>query len=219
MVPTVDMLNQATQFGLHDVLYPQSNPALNATIDAAIRPITQSYLDPNGVMSAIRTEAGQANQVGGSRQGVAEGVAAGRYANQVGDTAAGIATEGYNRGLDTFGRTMALAPQSMQSMLLPAQTLGAIGGQREQYQQQAEDYNAASRQWRLNAPWVPLQNYASLIYGGANPTGVSTMSGGGPSTGQKVAGAAMAGLGTYAALASTGYGIPAAALMAGLSLF
>ncbi len=156
----------ATQFGLSDVLYPEANPALRATQAAAIRPVTEAYTDPGGVFSNIRAGAINAGQFGGSRQGIAEGVAGGRYLSTIGDISAKIASEGYERGLGTFERTLAMAPQTFALGAQPAVGLSAVGAQGEAYQQTQEDYNAASRMWALNAPWMPLQNYANIVYGG-----------------------------------------------------
>jgi hypothetical protein len=166
-------MNNAVQFGLYDVLFPQTNPALQSSIDAAIRPITQSYTDTGGVMSQIRDSAQGAGQFGSSRQGVAEGIAAGRYANAIGDTSSKMANENYQKGLDTFSRTLAFAPQALQSGLMPANILSGIGAQNEQQAQQIQDYLANARMWDYNAPWTPLQNYANIVFGGANPTSTS----------------------------------------------
>ena len=208
-------LAKAQQFGLGDVLYAESNPYLQSSIDAAIRPITQSYMDPNGVMSQIRTGAQEAGQFGGSRQGIAEGIAAGRYAQQVGDTAAKMASEGYGQGLETFGRTMALAPQNMQAGMMPMNIYSGLGQQLEMLAADQEAYNAAAREWQLNAPWMPLENYASIVYGGASP-GSSTTSPG-MSTGQRLANAGMAGLGTYGMIAGATSGAAAGSMGASLA--
>ena len=169
-VEQANNINNAVSFGLSDVLYPETNPALQQTIDAAIRPIYQDYTDTGGVLSKIRDGSVAAGQFGSSRQGVAEGIASGRYANAVGDTAAKVATEGYNRGLDTFSRTLAFAPQALQTGLQPANILSGIGAQNEGQAAEMESYLNNSRMWDYNAPWMPLQNYANIIYGGSNPT-------------------------------------------------
>jgi hypothetical protein len=163
-------INKAVSFGLSDVLYPETNPALRQTINASIRPITESYTDTGGVMSQIRDGAVNAGQFGGSRQGIAEGIAAGRYADAVGDTASKIATDGYGKGLDTFSRTLAFAPQAIQTGLMPSNILSGIGAQYEGQGQQLNDYLGNYNMWDYNAPWTPLQNYANIVYGGSNPT-------------------------------------------------
>lgn len=216
--------NDSLNFSLRDVLYPESNPALQGYMQAAIRPITESYMDPGGIMSQIRTQAGDANQVGSSRQGVAEGIAAGRYANAIGDTTSKIANTAYGQGLDAMGRAQLLAPQYAQMGTMPAQLQGQIGSMFDTQQQQFEDYNAAARMWELNAPWTPLQNYANIVFGGASPgtSATSTSDSGGFSAG-KLAGAGLGGLGAYAMLsanpATAPVALPAAALMGVLGLF
>jgi hypothetical protein len=223
-VGNVQSMQQAVNFGLGDVLYPGSNPALRQTIAASVRPITESYVDPGGVMSQIRTGAGQAGQYGSSRQGVAEGIAAGRYADAVGDTAAKVATEGYNKGLDTFGRTLAFTPQALGATSFPAQTLASVGASVEGRAQEQAAFEEAQRMWGINYPWIPLQNYANIVYGGGSSGSTAKTSGGGMTSGQQLAGGlsgamtglSMAGmLGSIPGLAGAGGAGGAALAMSG----
>lgn len=213
-----------------------SSTATQAAIDAATRAITESYTDSGGIMSTIRQGAGDAGQFGSSRQGVAEGIASGRYFDAIGDTAAKIANEHelqnarlatdvslglagmntdlartgmgiegqttnnlmnnlggltqqqvqalqsltgnlqsgvnsmYGQDADTFSRVLAFAPQALETGLMPSNILSGIGVQNELQQQQINDYLANAAMWDYNAPWTPLQNYASIVFGGANPT-------------------------------------------------
>lgn len=167
-------MNNAVNFGLSDVLYANSNPYMESAISAAIRPITESYVDPGGVMSQIRDSSGAAGQFGSSRQGIAEGIAAGRYADAIGDTASRMANENYQKGLDTFSRTLAFAPQALQAGLMPANILSGVGAQNEMQAQQMEQYLSDADMWALNSEWAPLQNYASIVFGGANPSTMTT---------------------------------------------
>jgi hypothetical protein len=194
------MLPQAQQFGLQGVLDPSSNANLQKYIESAVRPITESYLDPGGVMSQIRSDFGAGQSGGSSRQALAEGVAAGRYANAVGDTTSKIVQGAYDKGLDTFSRTLALTPQTMNSLTTPASTLGAVGATQEGYQQAQNDYAANSRMWDLNAPWLPVQNYANIVFGGASPGTTTTQTGALPQR-NYVAGA-LGGAATGAAVGS-----------------
>lgn len=102
---------QAVQYGLNGAMDVQNNPYLQQAMQAAITPITQSYVDPGGVMSGIRTNAANAGQYGGSRQGIAEGVAAGRYAQAIGDATAKIGSDAYAKGQDIYSKTLGLLPQ------------------------------------------------------------------------------------------------------------
>lgn len=179
----VNNINQGVNYGLTGAMDVENNPYLDKAIAAAVRPIQESYTDAGGVMSQIRTGAGQAGQQGGTRQGIAEGIAAGRMAQAQGDTAAKIASDAYNKGQETFQKTLTFAPQAMEAGMTPVNWLSSVGAQKENLAQAQQDYEANSRLWQMNAPWVPLQNYASLVYGGSAPSTsvLSTSQGGGVS--------------------------------------
>ena len=209
-------LTQATEYGLNGARDIMNNPYLDATIKAATRPITESYTDAGGVMSNIRAGAIDAGGQGKStRQGIAEGIAAGRYADAIGDASAQIATDAYNKGQDTFTKTYALAPNAAAANMLPSQMYGAVGVQNEQFAQNQENYLGASRQYDLNADWLPLQNWANIVYGGTGPQGTTTTSDGGGSSGGPSAGGALGGA---AAGFSVGgpWGAAAGAVLGGL---
>ena len=87
----------ATDFLLNKVLYPETNPALQQAINAATRPITDQLLEE--ALPATRSGAYTTGGFGGSRQGIAEGLATGKAARAVGDTAANVANQGYQAGL------------------------------------------------------------------------------------------------------------------------
>lgn len=225
-IQNVASLNNAVNFGLGDVLNVNSNPYMQRAIQAGITPIWQSYMDPNGVMSQIRQGAVEAGGVGGSRQGIAEGVAAGRYAQAVGDTAAKMANEQYGMGLDTFERTMLFAPNAMQAGTIPAQTLANVGASVEGRAADQAAYDEQVKLWQMNAPWMPLNNYANIVYGGGGAGGTTTTSSGGQTTGQKLVGGLAGGLagqslaqtiagGSGAALGPAGWGLTALGVLAG----
>lgn len=163
-------INQGVNYGLTGAMDVANNPYLDKAIAAAVRPIQESYTDAGGVMSQIRTGAGQAGQTGSTRQGIAEGIAAGRMAQAQGDTAAKIASDAYNKGQETFQKTLTFAPQAMEAGMTPVNWLSSVGAQKENLGQAQLDYEANQRLWQMNAPWVPLQNYASLVYGGSAPS-------------------------------------------------
>lgn len=171
------LANQAMEYGLTGAMDVQNNPYLQSAITAALRPMTQQYVDPGGVLSSIRTNATDSGQFGGVRQGVAEGIAAGRYTQNASDMAGKMASAAYDKGQDTFARTLALAPQTMNLNNMPVSTLSGVGAQMEGLGQEEAAYLANQNMWNLNAPWAPLQNYANIVYGGASPSTTSTSSG------------------------------------------
>lgn len=166
---------QAAQtYGLTTAMDVNANPYLQKAIQAALNPLTQSYTDTGGVLSKIRSESLQSGQYGGTRQGLGEGVAAGRYLQTVGDTAAKMSSDAYNKGQDTFARTLALSPSLVQAGQQPAQMLSAIGTQNEAYQQEVENAKAQGKQWDLTKGFQPLQNFTNLVNASSNPVATAT---------------------------------------------
>lgn len=98
---------------------PSSNQYVANAINSAIRPVTQNFQEQ--VMPAIRQGAQAAGQMGSSRQGIAEGIAARGYQDTVGDISSNMMNQAYNQGL----QAMNSAGQLGQG--LTAQGLGALG--------------------------------------------------------------------------------------------
>lgn len=166
-------ISNATTFGMRDIIYG-NDPTLDRAVDATVRPIYQAYTDPGGYFSQLRTDMGQNNTVGGSRDAIAQAVLGGRFAQAAGDAAAKLAAQSRSDTLDTFTRTLAFAPQSMNATMQPGVAMSAVGEQ-QQAQRQAElDYATQKGYWDLNSPWQQLSNYASFIYGGQTPGTTST---------------------------------------------
>jgi hypothetical protein len=192
-----------------DARKAESNPYLQSHIDAAIRPITQSYTDPGGVFSSIRTSSIADGP--SSRQGIAEGIMGGRYMQTIGDVSSRMAGENYQNALRAGTQALALAPQTAQVGQAPALATGAVGTQQEAY-------DAEQRAWKMNAPWLNLQNYANIVFGGANPGTTTTSTGttpAGPSTANKALSGAATGamMGSMVGMPMVGAGV---GLLAGL---
>jgi hypothetical protein len=79
------------------LLDPATNPVLGAQTSAAIRPLAQSLA--TDVLPNVRGEAVQAGQFGGSRQGIAEGLAIRDFTQQAGDIATNLQANNFNQGL------------------------------------------------------------------------------------------------------------------------
>lgn len=166
---SINQINQGVNYGLTGAMDTANNPYLRGAIEAATRPIQQQYMDAGGKMSQIRTEATQAGGFGGSRQGIAEGLAQARMAQEMGDVGAKIASDAYNKGQDTFSKTLMFAPQALDAGMTPVNWLSSVGAQKENLAAQQADYITNQNLWKLNAPWTPLQNYAALVFGGSSP--------------------------------------------------
>jgi len=161
-----------------ELLTPESNPALAATINASTRPIINDLLEK--ALPAIRSGAYTTGNFGSSRQGIAEGLATGRAAQAVGDTAAKVATEGYGRGLDAMTKGVALAPQTAQTQLLPAVTTSGVGDVRQGMAQALLGEQASRFNYEQLLPLLVGKELASLAAG--IPGGSTTTTASGPKT-------------------------------------
>lgn len=173
---TIGGINNAVNYGLTGAMDVNNNPHFQGAMDAAMRGVTRNYTDPNGVLAQIRSSGVANGQYGGTRQGLAEGVAAGRYATELGDIASRMGSDAYAKGQDTFARTLGLAPGAMQAGMLPTQVMSSIGAQNEGLAQALENYAAQGRDFDLNRSFIPVQNYANLINGIQAPGTVATNS-------------------------------------------
>lgn len=98
---------------------PSSNPYFQGALESAIRPVAQQFNEQ--VMPGIRRNAIAAGQAGGSRQGIAEGIAGRGFADAIGDIATNMGNQAYGQGLQAMQAGGGLA-----SGLLD-QGLGAAG--------------------------------------------------------------------------------------------
>lgn len=173
---SVGQINQGVNYGLTTAMDVDNNPYLQKAMKAATQQIDQSYTDAGGVMSGIRTDATNAGQYGGSRQGIAEGLASGRHDQAVANATSTMATDAYNKGQDTFAKTLTFAPQAIEASNIPVNMLSSVGAQKENLGTEQANYEANKAMWGLNSPWAGLQNYASIVYGGATPSTTTTAS-------------------------------------------
>lgn len=205
----------ALNFGLSgQALDPNSVPGYQGALNAAIRPVTQAFTDPGGVLGKIRGNFVGGNSGGrGTRENIAEGIAGREYLSTVGDISSRMSLDQYGKGLDFMKSSMAFAPNMYNLLMQPGISVGAVGGQKEAYAQQQEDILASDRAWQLQAPWAGLQPYASMVTGMANPSTVSTSMGPasrGPGAMGVLGGAAMgASIGAMAGMPMVGAGVGA----------
>ena len=171
----------ASQFLLGPVLFPESNPALAAATEAAIRPLTEQF--QNVVLPGIRGEAITAGGFGGSRQGIAEGLAAQGLTRQTGDVTASIQANAFQQSLDAMTRALFAAPTTAQLQFLPSTAVGAVGAQRQQMEQALLSEEAQRFISEQLIPFATAQDIAALAFGlpGGSVTSTSDIAGGGQS--------------------------------------
>jgi hypothetical protein len=153
----------AQNFLLGPNLDPANNPALAKATDAAIRPITENFQEY--VLPGIRSGAIQAGQLGGSRQGVAEGIASRNYLRQLGDTSASFQNIAYGQNLDATTKALLASPGIIQGTLLPSQVLSGVGDVRAGKEQALLTEQAQRFVNEQTLPFAAAQDVASLAFG------------------------------------------------------
>lgn len=114
---------------------PAVNPNLRGAIDASVRPITEAYREQ--ILPDIRNTAINTGGFGGSRQGIAETGATGKYLTAVGDTASKLAQSQYDTNVKAQLAGIQMSPIAQQALVQPGLSTSAVGDVR-QAQSQAE---------------------------------------------------------------------------------
>lgn len=210
------LLAQSLQYGLTGAMDVGNNPYFQSALEASMRPL-QTQMTQG--LQQVGSAAQQAGAYGGGRHGIAEALSFQKGMQSMGDVAAQMGNEAYARGQDTFARTLALAPSTIQSFGQGAQMQSAVGAQRENIAQEQEAYQAAIREWQIKAPWMPLEQYANIVFnGGSSQSTASSSTPRNPLMGAIGGGMAGYGLATMApALGVTGpVGMAAGAILGAL---
>lgn len=148
-------------------VWDPSRSNVGGAIDAAVRPITQQLTE--STLPALRGEAITTGNYGGSRQGIAEGLASGRASTATGDTAAKISEDLYRTNVEAELRALGLTPTIQAAQTAGAQTTGAVGDVRQAMAQRYMDEQRSNFYFDQNAPFLQAQELASIY--GVLPTG------------------------------------------------
>lgn len=151
-----------------------SNPALQGYMQAATQPLQQQLLEQ--ILPSIGGGAIQAGGYGGSRQGIAEGQAIGRYLQEAGNITGRMAGEAYGQERQLQQAAPQLLAQGMQMGLLAPELMGQVGQQQQAAQQGILQEAFTLDQLRRTQPWEALQQYQGLVnpIAGMGGTAVST---------------------------------------------
>jgi hypothetical protein len=198
------------QYGLQSSLMAPdvaNNPYIGGVADVISNRMARQYNE--NLLPGIRSGAVASGQLGGSRQGIAEGLAARGTSEATGDALAALYSDAYGQGLDAQGRALAVGPQTMQASMMPSQAVGQVGqfyrGQDEMALQSDMDrYN-----YNEQLPYQNLSNYMNVLQGapwGSSTTGQGPK--GNPITG--ALGGAMMGAAIPGMLGPAGMGLMAA---------
>jgi hypothetical protein len=183
-----NLVNQGagTQQFLMDpaLLSPDSNPFLRqqgqAVADDTIRGLTEQ------ILPSLRQGSTVANGIfgsGGSREGIAQGLAVDRTTQNVSQSLADLYGGAYQNGLNTLGQAVNRNAQVAGTSLLPAEILSAVGGQQRGLEQAQLDESFNRQILEQQLPLLQAQDIFNLINGMPGQRGVSTVTGATPQTG------------------------------------
>lgn len=173
-----------------------NNPAIGGAIDAATRPVYENLT--RTALPAVRSGAAQTGNFGGSRQGIAEGLAIQGAGNTAGDISSRIASEAYGQNVRAQLQALGLLPQTQQAQLAEATTTSGVGDVRQQMQQRLLDEQVGNFNYDQYAPFLQSREILSLLQGLPGGSTVST----GSVPGQNKAMSALGGAASGAALGS-----------------
>ena len=192
VAPMQGLANQAAataQFNMGEGRDPAANPYLQSAIQAAIDPMIRDFKDSGGALQTIREGAMDAGQFGGTRQGIAEGLAADRLQRNMLGATAQMANQGYQSAQDNATKTLALSPTIGQALTAPAAALDAVGSQRRADTQQQINDNVQQWNFAQNLPSAMLSQYMNLIQGNWGGTNSATSTGTGGTSSSPLSGA------------------------------
>lgn len=151
------------------MLNPDSNPYLGRYADAMARPIVQNLTER--ILPSIRGDAIGSGGYGGSRQGIAEGIASRGAAEAIGDRTAQLYSGAYGQGLNAMSSAAGMLPGYAQTNLGIAEAAPRLGNAAFNLQRLPADAMVEAGMGRTMLPWQVLQNYMGAIRGNYGQSG------------------------------------------------
>lgn len=153
-----------------------SNPNFQGAVDSILRPINQNFTEQ--VLPALRDTAINSGYYGGTRQGVAQGIAARELNNTITDKVAKLGYQNYATERQNQLAAGDLLKQGLLTQALPSDLLITTGEGLQALDQAKIDNQIAQDQYNSIAPYAPYSNYISMLQGaGTTTTGTTTSSG------------------------------------------
>lgn len=168
---------------------PSRNPYLPGAIEAAIRPVFENLT--RSVLPNIRNEAVGVGGYGGSRQGIAEGLATSDATRQAMDLSGNIMNNAWQFGNSQANQAMQLAPMIQGLQTAPSEIIGSVGAQQRAYEQALLDQLSSTYEYNQRLPYMNLAeygNYATRQLGGMGQSYVEVPP---SSTANQIAGGAL----------------------------
>ena len=154
-----------------DYLDPNSNPAFQGALSAAIRPITDAF--SKEVMPGIDSSFSAAGRYGSGAQMGAYGDAQTNLGRSIGDVSSNMAMGLYNNERGNQMTALGMAPDMANQDYKDISMLGLAGQGMDTYNQQLIDAEKAKYDYNANKDLSWLQNYIGLL-GGAPQAGVTS---------------------------------------------
>lgn len=149
-----------------------NNPYLQQAVQGAIRPMVDQFSE--SVLPGIRSGAMQTGQYGGSRQGIAEGIAAGKLSRNIGDVSSQMYGNAYQQGMDSLSKAMLFGPQMLQLGQYPSQILRGVAQERETAGQANINDQKRLFDYYQNLPNKKLSDYLTQLQGAGYGSKTST---------------------------------------------
>lgn len=179
---TVNSANAQNQQFTSGAYLDPDNPSTQGAIRAAVRPLTDTYRDITlpGIAADASTSGtgGISANFGGSRQGIAEGLATRDLNNKISDTAGTIANQARLTNLNSTLQAIGQAPQIAASSTIPGGITSTVGDVRQGQTQAKLDATTQAEQFKQFLPllmgqWL-AQGASGLPGGGTQSVGSSS---------------------------------------------
>lgn len=187
----------ANQFLLDPALLsPESNPYLQQYGNFVAETMGNQFTQQ--IAPAIRSGATMSGGMfsgGSSREGIAQGLAAGETARATGGTLANLYSQAYQSGLGAMGDALKTAPLTQAGQLFGTNVMSAVGGQQRMLDQALLDDAIQKFYLEQQLPMLQAKDLMGLVTGMPGGAGVSAVSGATPSASPVMSGlgGAMAG--------------------------
>jgi len=147
-------------------LQGQRNPWVDEVADIVTRRMNQNLTE--NVLPALQSGAVATGTLGGSRQALAQGLAAREHSRELADALSNLYAQEFNRGTQTMLQSLQLAPTALQAVLGPGLALAGIGEQQRALEQ--ERINEAVARWAFEQQ-LPYQRLAEYFNIASRPFG------------------------------------------------
>lgn len=137
------------------------NPYVQQVVQNSVRPAVEQLT--REVLPSIRSSFINTGGFGGSKQGIAEGMAIQGAQQALADSAANTNLAAYGQGLQSYMQGLNLAPSIQNMGMLPGDILQAVGGQERAMDQANLNDLIARWQYGQNLPYNTLADYSNLL--------------------------------------------------------